>query len=331
MYDVVTFGSVSFDSLLKVKKRDFFIKKDKSSPSGKVIAFPLGMKLKISDLEVFIGGGGTNCAFTFLRQGLKTAYVGKVGDDILGERIIKFLRESGLKVFVEKEKNVSTEYSVIFSSKRGEKTILVFRGAASFLREKDVPWKKIGAKWFYVAPLSGESAKVFPRIVDFAQKKGTKIALNPSVDQISLFREKSSYRKSLNNVDLLILNKEEASLMTKRKSIKDIFRKLIEISSPETIIVITKGEKGSEVYFRGYIFRAGTPRVNPVDKTGAGDAFGSGFLVGLLKKNNIEYAMRFATSNATSCIKIPGAKNGLLKRGESLYPLKIKKYKWSIY
>jgi len=54
----------------------------------------------------------------------------------------------------------------------------------------------------------------------------------------------------------------------------------------------------------------------PFEKTGAGDAFGSGFLSGLLQKNDIEYAIQLATANATSCIQKIGAKNGLLKKDE---------------
>ena len=328
MYDVVTFGSVSFDSLLKIKKRDFIIEKSKLSPSGRIIGFPLGMKLKIKDLEVFVGGGGTNTAFTFLRQGFNTAYVGKVGDDILGERIIKFLEENGLRTFIRKEKRVSTEYSVIFSTKGGEKTILVFRGAASSLTEKDIPWEKINARWFYVAPLSGKSAKVFQKIVNFAQKKRIKVALNPSIDQISLFRANISYRRFLKMVNLLILNREESLLLTSKKKTGDVFKRLIEFSSQKTIIVITEGEKGSKVYSQGCIFEIRAPKVKTLDKTGAGDAFGSGFLVGLLRKNNIEYAIKLATSNATSCIKVPGAKNGLLRKGQRLYNIKVKKIKF---
>ena len=65
-----------------------------------------------------------------------------------------------------------------------------------------------------------------------------------------------------------------------------------------------------------HIFKAGTPSILPVEKTGAGDAFGSGFLAGLLRKDSLEYALQLATANATSCIQKIGAKNGLLKKGE---------------
>jgi sugar/nucleoside kinase (ribokinase family) len=51
-----------------------------------------------------------------------------------------------------------------------------------------------------------------------------------------------------------------------------------------------------------------------VDRTGAGDAFGAGFITGLIRRNEINYALKLASANATSVIESIGAQTGLLKK-----------------
>jgi sugar/nucleoside kinase (ribokinase family) len=53
-----------------------------------------------------------------------------------------------------------------------------------------------------------------------------------------------------------------------------------------------------------------------VDRTGAGDAFGSGFVTGYIEKKNIADAIQLGTANATACLQQLGATNGLLKKGD---------------
>jgi sugar/nucleoside kinase (ribokinase family) len=61
------------------------------------------------------------------------------------------------------------------------------------------------------------------------------------------------------------------------------------------------------------LYKVNTRKVEAVCKTGAGDAFGSGFLSELIRSNNIEKSLRFGVENAASCVLKMGAKNGLLE------------------
>jgi sugar/nucleoside kinase (ribokinase family) len=53
-----------------------------------------------------------------------------------------------------------------------------------------------------------------------------------------------------------------------------------------------------------------------IERTGAGDAFGSGFVSGMILENDIEYAIQLGSANATSVIQEIGAKNGLLQKDD---------------
>ena len=53
-----------------------------------------------------------------------------------------------------------------------------------------------------------------------------------------------------------------------------------------------------------------------VDRTGAGDAFGSGFVAGLIQASRIEYAIRLGSANATSVVEYVGAKKGIVTKND---------------
>ncbi len=328
MFDIITFGSATRDNFLILKKDNYKILRNEGSAFKKTICFPLGSKIEIEDLKVFTGGGGTNTAATFSRQGFKVAYVGKVGQDKRGEAVIDELKK--LKVdnkFVKKDKEIPTALSVILSLPEENRTILIYRGACHFFKEKEVPWKKLKARWFYLAPLSGETAKLFLPLVKFAKKRGIKIAANLGNTQINLGLK--VLKPIISQTDILLLNREEASLLTKIpcQDEKRVLKRLNELVGG--IFVITKGKKGAVVSNGKYVWRAGVFPVKVVEKTGAGDAFGAGFVSGWIRSESIPYAIQLGASNAASCIQKIGAKEGLLEKDKHPFSInaKVKKTK----
>ncbi len=313
-YDIITFGSATRDTFLRLKKENYRILGERESPEGQSLCFPLGSKIFIEDLQVSTGGGATNTACTFSNHSFKVAVCSKVGDDKRGEAVIDELKRFRVDTqFIKKDRNYPTAYSAILSF-AGERTILVYRGACHFMEEKELPFSKLKAKWFYLAPLSEKSAQLFGPLVRFAKAQKIKIAANLGNSQIKLGEK--VLKPILQELDVLILNREEASLLSgiEKEKETEIIKKLKELI--KGILVITKGKEGSVVCDGSYIYQAPAPSVLPFEKTGAGDAFGSGFLSGLLEKNNIEYAIQRGTANSTSCIQKIGAKNGLLKKGQ---------------
>ncbi len=323
MYDVITFGSATIDIFLKPK--GFKILKGKDFITLKGICFPMGSKIEVDEFNSFMGGGGTNTAVTFARQGLSVAYCGSIGDDLAGQEVINELKRTNIdSQFVSRTKERKTNHSIIITAlkSREDRTILVYRGASEILRE--FPWDKLEAKWFYLAPLSGELCRSFGRIVDFAKDKGAKVAANPGLSQLSLPLGK--LKPILQKIDVLILNQEEASFLTKIpfQKEKEIFKK-IDGFCPG-IVIMTKGEKGAVVSDGRYIYSAKAPKIKVVDRTGAGDSFASGFVSGFIQsEGNIEYAFRLAMANSSACLTQLGAKNGLLSRGQSFEKVKIEK------
>ena len=323
MYDVITFGSATWDTFLD--SSDSKIVKHKKFTVSKGICFNLGFKIDVDEIDFASGGGGTNTAVSFREQGLKVAFCGSVGDDISGREVIERLDQRGIdSSLVVKTKSKPTNHSVILNTESDkDRTILVYRGASEMLSKKDIPWKKLNAKWLYLAPLSGKLANITEGIVNFAKVNGIKVAFNPGNYQLKL----KNINKIIEKVDVLILNQEEASDLTKIpfKQEAKIFKTIDKICPG--IAVMTKGVGGAKISDGKHIYTTKPNKVKVADRTGAGDSFGAGFISGLMKKNDIENAIQLGIANSSACLQKRGAKNGLLKKGAKFKNVKIKKRK----
>ncbi len=313
-----------------LKSKEFKVVNHENFATGQAECFPLGSKIEVPDILFATGGGATNAAVTFGRQGFKTAAICKVGEDSAGQGIVDDLKREKIDTkFVARIKDEATAFSVILVAPGGERTVLVHRGASEHIKESELPEERdFKAKWFYAAPLGGENVHIFEPALKMANKNGIKIAVNPSKTQIEMGLKKM--RPLLSMVNVFILNQEEAALLCDLpfKEEKLIFKTLD--AAIDGIVVMTKGPKGVVVSDGKILWRAGTyPEKEIVDRLGAGDAFSSGFVAGLLLKDDIDYAIKIGSANATSKVEHMGAKMGLLHKKDLNNPrwkkLEIKK------
>lgn len=328
MFDVITIGTATRDvfltsSLFKVLKDPEHLKKI-GFKAGEAECFAFGSKLEIGKPIFETGGGAVNAAVTFKRQDLKTAALVKIGDDELGRDVLNSLKTEGIVSFASAhKKGEGTAYSTVLLSLNGERTVLVYRGASEKLEKKDVPWRKLEAKWAYIAP-----GKIQPSLIEaivlYLKKKGTKIAINPSGYYIKLGYQK--LKNIFKKADVVVMNREEASIFTEIDFNDDenIFKQFDEWI--EGIAVMTDGRKGVMASDGHYLYTAGIFKEKKLaDRTGAGDAFGAGFVAGLIQKNgDINYALRLASANATSVVEAIGAQTGILSK----YDIGQKRFKY---
>ena len=228
-FDIITFGSASKDITIRPKNLTVLRYKRKfAKDQGFVL--PVGSKIDVNEIQFNTGGGGTNTAATFSLQGFKTAFCGMVGNDLTGQEIINELKELKINTsLVFKTNKKPTNYSIVILKDGQDRTILAYRGASDLFNKKNIPWQKLKMKWVYLAPLSGLLCDTFENIVDWAYKKKLKIALNPSMQQLSLPKEKLA--KIFKKIDMVFLNQEEASFLTKTpfEEEKEVFKKIDEM------------------------------------------------------------------------------------------------------
>jgi ribokinase len=365
MYDIITIGTATRDGFFQginfVKIKDHRFRVDEG------ICLPFGSKIEVPKITFTTGGVGTNAATTFSRQGLKTAVICRVGPDVSGEEVIRGLIREGIDIrFVQKDLDTPTAYSVIFLTKSRERTILSYKGTGEELTEKEIPWLKFPpeacsrdasasaggpspaekTKWFFIGSLGGNE-KLLQKLFSFAKRNKIKVAGNPGSRELKILKKNKNL---LNNYDIFIVNQEEASYLTgvPYQKEKEIFQKLD--NWVKGIVVMTKGPKGVAVSDGQTIWQAGTFKERKIaDRTGAGDAFGSGFVAGLIHSSKNKFvlidkiypkgftsselksAIRLGSANATSVVEHIGAKEGILTKREfeknkRWRKLKIKSY-----
>lgn len=325
MFDIITFGSATRD--LYVKSGGFsVIKDDKLFSTGEGVCLPLGSKMNVEEIRYASGGGGTNVAAMFAKQGFVTGFCGAIGCDEAGLELVKELRGLGVNLrLLVKRKERMTNHSVIISPGQQDRIILAYRGAAELMGFDDIPWAKLKTKWVYLAPLSGLLCDTFEQLVAFAKGKGIKVAVNPSKQQLAL--PKDQWDRILKNVDILFLNQEEASLLTGApfQNEIEIFKKLDEMCPGVT--VMTKGAEGVMASDGKYLYSAKPdPNRQIVDTTGAGDSFASGFLSDFMRnEGDIEKSIQLGLANSQSNLKEWGAKTGLLGKDEEFARVAVEK------
>lgn len=312
MYDIITIGSATRDVFMRSKQ--IRVMKDRRFSTGEAECFALGSKIDIDDIWFETGGGATNTAVGFARQGLRTAFVGRIGHaDVRGREILRTIQAEGVDAsLVVKDQTKMTAYSVLLLTSRGERTVLIYRGASAHFQPRELPLRKMRAKWFYVTALGGKP-DVLRAIFRQAAKVKAQVAWNPGAAELAWGYEK--LQPMFRQVAVLFLNREEASRLLKVDYAHDriVFEKLC-FALPG-IVVITEGTKGAIVCHRGRQYVSGIHQIHVVDTTGAGDAFGCGFVGAYIKtRGNLVSSLQFATANAESVLKHVGAKVGLLRR-----------------
>lgn len=312
MLDVITIGTATRDAF--VRSQEFKIKSSPMFLAGESLCLPAGAKIDVDDIVFATGGGATNAAVTFARQGFHTACLCRIGNDVSGREVLANLKSEGVSTgLVVEDHNLKTAYAILILAPNGERTILVYRGASEKFEKNNINFRTLQAKWFYVS--GSVPLEVLNIILNRAGEIGAKTAINPAKSQIRLGLK--GLADILEKINVLILNREEGAYLTgiDYKKEEKIFKTLDE--HVEGLVVLTDGPKGVLVSNGRSIFEAGIfKNETVVDRTGAGDAFGSGFVAGLMARDDIQYAIKLASANAASVVEKIGAKEGIVTKDQ---------------
>jgi ribokinase len=320
MYDVITVGSATVDVFAKTECDLITIKTSHSNEN--LIAYPAGSKILIDKLEFKVGGGGTNTAVSFSRLGLKTAYLGKLGNDDNANQILKLLKDEKIN-FIGPKGNDQTGYSIILDSDAKDRTILTNKGANNNLLFKEIDIKKLKTKWFYFSSMMRNSLKTLVELSLFAKKNNIKIAFNPSSYLIK--EDISTVKELLSKIDILIFNKEEAELLFGNDNISNLLLKS-HLLGP-SITIITDGANGCYCSDKKNFYSIKPRKVNVIETTGAGDSFASAFISGLIKNKDIIFSLKLGMVNSEAVIQSIGAKENLLTYNKALKSMRSKAFK----
>ena len=292
VFDVVTFGSAVIDTFVDTEFNE----------NSNSFNYPVGSKILVHNLRSDIGGGATNTAVAFSRLGFNVGSICKIGDDNNGKDILNMFKKEKIN-FLGSVSQDKTGNSIILDSKESGRTILTFKGPGDNIGFSEIP--KFKTKWLYYSSVLGKS---FRAQVKLAKKLDVKLAFNPSEYIIKLL----DIRPLLRITEILILNKEEAMLICKKYKKKgDLLLCLRELGP--NIVVLTDKDKLAYAFDGNEKYSIRPNKIKVVERTGAGDAFASGFVAGIIAGKSIPESLKLGLRESESVIRYFGAKNKLLK------------------
>lgn len=279
----------------------------------------LGTKVDIDKIKFSTGGGATNAATTFARSGHESIFMGCIANDPAGQAIINSLDDEGIdSSYITYANKLKTGYSVVLLAPSGERTILTCRGASArfdVLNPNDLD--TIYPDWIYVTTFRGDM-DMLDQIFTKAKSLGAKIMFNPGNLELQHSRKLLGL---LSDVDVLLLNKKEAQKVVDGQILTELIAK---IKNYVPNVIITDGNQGAIATDSKEIYRIGLYEdVKIKDSTGAGDAFGSGFLAAYANGKSFKDSLIFASANSTSVVQYIGSKDGILSNNTKLHNMPI--------
>lgn len=304
--------------------QDVFLRSDEfdSHTRGKKIytELPLGIKMEVDDVTFSTGGNATNVATTFARQGLDSRYMWALGNDPASQSVMMALDAEGVDTSdVIIDDHFQAGYSVILIATNGERTILNNRGKSVSKTGRGLNFDAITqADWIYPTSLGFAGLDLLREVLDTAERSHTKVMLNPAGPELA---DPEKLKPLFDSVDVLCTNKEEMQLLVHGETCEELALHALNYAP---VVIVSDGPNGVVATDGKTIIRAGMYEDVPVlDRTGAGDAFASGFLSQWAKGKTLRESIIFGSANSTSVVTKIGAKGGILRRGVKLHDMPI--------
>jgi ribokinase len=289
---IVVVGSANMDMVVRV--RDF------PRPGETIFGTGFGM---------FAGGKGANQAVCVARLGGTVHFVGKVGADVLGEKLAKSMKEKGVKLrHLMVDRRVSTGVALIAVDRNGQNEIVVVSGSNMQVSPDDIERNRrvISRARVVLTQLESPVESVL-KALTLGKQEGAITILNPAP-------AKKIPKSLLRSVDYLTPNETETELLTgvrlgSRKSTERAARKLLRVGVKN--VIVTLGARGSLLVNKDGSRYFPAWKVRAVDSTAAGDAFSGALAFSLARGTTLEHAIEFAGKVAAYSVTKMGAQTSM--------------------
>lgn len=273
---------------------------------------PRGRLGLVDEMTLHVGGCAANTGIDLARLGVDTAVLGKVGQDGLGDFVVNTLEASGLDTRgVVRDGAVNTSATMVMVGGDGERTFLHYLGGNAQYRYEDVDWAVVQES--IVLHVAG--ALVMPAFDGAPMADVLRRA--KAADRVTsldvVWDATGKWMKTLGPclayTDYFMPSLSEAQEITGRRGPKEVARALQDAGVKT--VALKLGEEGSYIRTPDAEVTAPTFPVQPVDGTGAGDAFDAAFLCGLVNGWDMERTARFANAVGALCVTAIGATAGV--------------------
>lgn len=291
-FDVIGFGALNVDTLLKVDR----------IAGAEEESF-------VHDITEACGGSAANTIVGLARLGCKVGFVGKIADDHEGQLQIECFKKEGVNTdgIIRSAKGKSG-VCLGFVDKKGQRALYLSPGVNDSIEFEEISAPYITDTWFlHLSSFVGEtSLRTQKKLMGFLPE-----SIKVSFDPGSIYAQKglSAIEPIVQRSFVMMPNAIELELLTGKTSISEGAQKLIDMGVK--IVAVKMGDKGCYVT-NGEEKKTIPPyKVTAVDTTGAGDAFDTGFLYGLIQNRSLEECGRLGNFVGSRCVMKMGARDGL--------------------
>ncbi len=299
--DIVGFGAMNIDRLYRV---------DELVVDGEQL---------VTDFASLPGGSAANTIYGLAKLGVKTGFVGAVGNDESGKDLLNDFKAAAVYTSQVQLKKTATGSTICLSDKLGRRAIYVSPGANSLLNSKDMDVAYLNqAQVVHLSSFADD--KQFKLQVDLVKrlKNSVKVSLAPGM----LYAAKGlkALMPLFERTHIIFMNREEIEGLT-GKDFRAGSRELMKSGCRIVVVTLGKGLAESRVGMvtaricdRKKEYEVGSEKVSPkstLETTGAGDAFAVGFLFGFLKGKSVEDCGLLGDIMAGFAIREVGARTGL--------------------
>ena len=243
------------------------------------------------------GGSAANVAIDMRRLGLRSGIIAKVGLDSFGRLIVDELMKEGVDVSGLKVGFDETGFTIVVINGKGETAMYGFKGVAGELYATIIE----RAKFVHIASLRIDTSF---RAATIAKDMDKKVSWDPG--RVLSMKGIRKLGALIRLVDIVLVNERECMNLTGKGDYR-IGAEEIRDLGPE-LVVIKRGARG--VYVLGDEVNKEFPAYvvpNPIDTTGAGDAFAAGLLAGFSRKYDLERSITYALAVASLKVRRLGS------------------------
>ncbi len=306
--EIIGIGSALVDITVKVD--DEFLSAEELPKGGMTLVEADRSKellAKLSDFpqEFSPGGATANIMASFAHCGGKSGFIGKIGEDEIGEYFRNETEKAGVKFFSLTSQTTPTGIGLTLVTPDGQRTFATNLGAAVELSPAD-----ISAELLNQAPLVHvEAYLVFNRelidhILNTARANGQRISMDLS--SFGVVQENLEYlqEKAKTHLDIIFANEDECLAFTGCSPQES----LAQISAVCDVAVVKEGGAGSHIARGNERVSFPAQMVEVVDTNGAGDAYAGGVLYGLCEGLNINACGSIGTKAGALAVSQRGAR-----------------------
>ena len=272
-------------------------------------------------VELRPGGHAVNVAVDSARLGFpgRIISVGAVGRDLFGDVLVRAVESAGAEAAVERVEGAGTARNLIIALRGEDRRFHVYHGANRLLSGGHVARLVSEARPSHIYMSLGFSKSLdtqAPGILTVARSIGSTVMIDPAYTR----RESVEPLKPVIGLaDVIHLNMDELSMLSPPGGLEGL--KALASRLPRSLVTVTSST-GVMAAYMGRLIRQPSFKIDPVDPTGAGDAFCSGLMVALASKrlkpgeasvDEIVEALAYAQAAGAAAVSHVGASEGVAK------------------